>query len=87
MFGIIYIERVRKERYKMNEWIAITKELPKENKTKGYGLCNVLVTHRYAGILRTGIAIFSNGKFYTINHKKPDETVTAWMPLPEPYKE
>jgi len=70
----------------MNEWIPITKQLPEEKRTKGYGLCNVLVTHKYSGVLRTGKAIFTNGKFYTINYQIPDETVIAWMPLPEPYK-
>ena len=68
-------------------WIPVTEKLPEEVKTKGYGLCNVLVTHKYAGIFRTCFAVFDKGKFYTNdNFKREDTSVIAWMSLPEPYQ-
>lgn len=97
-----YIEGEGYERYPLPEWYALEKaieaieqttwipvseRLPKEVKTKGYGLCNVLVTHEWAGITRTSLAVFDRGKFYTNNYfKHNDISVKAWMPLPEPYE-
>ena len=69
------------------KWIPVTERLPEEVKTKGYGLCNVLVTHKYAGITRTSFAVFDKGKFYTNNNFKHEDTsVIAWKPLPESYQ-
>ena len=68
-------------------WIPVSERLPEEIKTKGHGLCNVLVTHKHAGIFRTSFAVFDKDKFYTNNNfKHEDKSVIAWMPLPEPYK-
>lgn len=70
-----------------SEWIPVSSgELPKEIKTKGHGLCHVLVTHKYAGITRTHQAVFDQGKFLDLEDYKEDNTVIAWRPLPEPYK-
>jgi hypothetical protein len=70
-----------------DEWIPVSSgKLPNEIKTKGHGLCHVLVTHKYAGITRTHQAVFDQGKFLKLETYKEDNTVIAWMPLPEPYK-
>ena len=75
------------EALEQTKWIPVTKKLPEEVKTKGYGLCNVLVTHKYAGITRTSFAVFDKGKFYTNNNFKHEDTsVIAWKPLPESYQ-
>lgn len=68
------------------KWIPVSERLPDETKTKGHGLCHVLVTHTYAGITRTHQAVFTQGKFLKLENYKEDNTVVAWMPLPEPYK-
>ena len=69
------------------DWIPISSgKLPEETKTKGHGLCHVLVTHKYAGIMRTHQAAFVEGKFLRLEHYTEDNTVTAWMPLPKPYE-
>lgn len=68
------------------EWIPVSERLPDETKTRGHGLCNLLVTHKYAGITRTHQAVFDQGKFLKLETYREDNTVIAWMPLPDPYK-
>lgn len=68
-------------------WIPVGEKLPEEIRTRGYGLCTVMVTHKCAGITRTSLGVFDKGKFYTNNNFKHNDTsVIAWMPLPNPYK-
>ena len=57
------------------QWIPVTEILP-ENDDK------VLITHSH------GISMaWWNGRYWTGSMIKKYKTVTAWMPLPEPYKE
>ena len=60
----------------MAEWIPVTQELPTEYES-------VLLSHRQ------GVCIgWHNGRFFekgASTKHKPLKTITAWMPLPDPY--
>lgn len=70
------------------KWIPCTEELPEHNvKSKGYGLRNVLVTYKYAGILRCEQAIVAPaGGFHIHGITRGIDEIIAWKPLPEPYE-
>ena len=59
-------------------WIPVTERLP-ENFER------VIVWMSWGGF---SMMDFQMGRFYPLNsvNPVPDEAVTAWMPLPEPYK-
>ena len=72
---LIVATRKAFEALKEQQWIPVTEILP-ENDDK------VLITHSH------GISMaWWNGRYWTGSMIKKYKTVTAWMPLPEPYKE
>ena len=65
----------------MNKWTSVTERLPEKGKmvlatVKGFSRDHVVLAE-YAEVNGTGI-------WY--DHASIAVTVTAWMPLPEPYK-
>lgn len=63
---------------KKGEWIPVSERLPDMGK---YVLCSVDKNHVYESDLEVVITQFRNEGWWT------DGRITAWMPLPEPYKE
>ena len=62
------------------EWIPVSERLPEED-------VDVLITYKYSGkkIVTTAYKLPNNGWMFDNDGWIPDEVVTAWMPLPEPY--
>ena len=59
------------------EWIPCSDKLP----TEGQGVLVTVDDNVYE--IKVGSCIYSNGRFHSLYN---DVTVTAWMPLPTPYK-
>ena len=60
------------------EWIPVSERLPED----GQGVIVTVDDNVYE--IKVGSCIYSNGRFRSLYN---DLTVTAWMPLPEPYRE
>lgn len=66
------------------EWINIKTEFPMEIKTRGHGLCNILVVYPYAGIPRVEQCLLIGNKIKTFKDRDVTNIVTHWMYLPTP---
>jgi len=64
-----------------NDWIPVTERLPEED---GKYLCTI--THEKFGYHEVRRCLCCIDRFYFYD-LYPGEKVTAWMPLPEPYRE
>lgn len=70
----------------VSSWIPVSERLPKES---GYYLVNVYIED--CCFSEVSICWFAHSDDYSITAGEwrecaDDELVTAWMPLPEPYK-
>ena len=65
------------EKDRLSQWIPCSERLPEDN-------TDVIVCF-YSGIV-TEMRYWGNGIFQG-TFKRTAETIAAWMPLPEPYKE
>lgn len=71
----MYEDAAEKDRF--GKWIPCSERLPEDN-------TDVIVCF-YSGIV-TEMRYWGNGIFQGI-YERTAETIAAWMPLPEPYKE
>lgn len=73
----IAYERGKAEAEAVQGWIPCSERLPED----GQGVIVTVDDNVYE--IKVGSCIYSNGRFHSLYN---DLTVTAWMPLPEPYK-
>lgn len=69
------------------KWTDIKDEFPKDIKTRGHGVCNLLVTYQYTpNMKRVDQAMLFDGHIYLVSHSsyQIDDKVTHWMYLPDP---
>ena len=68
------------QKYSGQKWIPCSERLPEDGK-------RVLITGYYNGKLITDVAIHEYGCWDCCDDSSyDDKDVTAWMPLPDPYK-
>lgn len=80
------IQNLRDNGVFVSSWIPVSERLPKES---GYYLVNVYIED--CCFSEVSICWFAHSDDYSITAGEwrecaDDELVTAWMPLPEPYK-
>lgn len=85
--GFVQMEKLIKEQPKVGEWIPRSEEFPKES---GYYLA--CIYNSYFDDFDFRKTWFAHKDDYDIEESEwrelyDFEVVTAWMPLPEPYKE